>query len=172
MPNLAISENGSHGVVPAWLHDQLLHETAPADVIERVRGSFARRSADQVERSKTTYSGMQRTLAKLTSAGAVIGFGTDDGAVRDHFYAYTAHRELKLMVQAGMPPAQALAAATRVSADFLRLPDLGTLDPGKRADFIVLDADPLDDISNTQKISSVYLGGRKLDRDAMRASFR
>lgn len=171
MPNLAISENGAHADAPAWLDDQLLHETAPAEVIDRVRASFARRSPEQVRRAATTYAGMQRTLAKLTAAGAVIGFGTDDGAVRDHFYAYTAHRELRLMVQAGVSPRAAIAAATRVSADFLRLRDLGTLDAGKRADFIVLDANPLDDIGNTQKIANVYLGGQKLDRAAMRAAF-
>jgi imidazolonepropionase-like amidohydrolase len=106
---------------------------------------------------------MQRTLARFAAAGAVVGFGTDDGAVRDHFYAYTAHRELTLMVQAGMTPRAALAAATRVSAEFLRLKDLGTLEPRKRADFVVLDANPLDDVANTQKIAAVYLNGRKLE---------
>jgi imidazolonepropionase-like amidohydrolase len=75
------------------------------------------------------------------------------------------------MVQAGVSPGAAIAAATRVPADFLRLRDLGTLDAGKRADFIVLDANPLDDIADTQKIADVYLGGQKLDRAAMRAAF-
>jgi imidazolonepropionase-like amidohydrolase len=172
MPNLAISENGAHAEAPAWLDDALLQETAPPDVIARVRASFPGRSPAQVQRAAATYGGMQRSLAKLSAAGAVIGFGTDDGAVRDHFYAYTAHRELRLMVEAGMTPAAAIAAATRVSANFLRLRDLGTLEPGKRADFIVLDANPLDDIANTQKIAAVYLDGQKLDRAAMRAGFR
>src|SRR5258706_2167785 len=86
MPNLAISENGVHAVPPAWLDDPLLRETSPPDVIDRVRGSFARRAPDAVERSKTTYALMQRTLAKLNAAGVTIVLGTDDGAVRDHFY--------------------------------------------------------------------------------------
>jgi len=172
MPNLAISENGTHAEAPAWLDDPLLRETAPPDVIDRVRASFPRRSPAQVQRAAATYGSMQRSLARLSTAGAVIGFGTDDGAVRDHFYAYTAHRELRLMVEAGMTPSAAIAAATRVSADFLRLRDRGTLEAGKRADFIVLDANPLDDIANTQKIAAVYLDGRKLDRAAMRAAFK
>jgi imidazolonepropionase-like amidohydrolase len=172
MPNLAISENGVHAEPPAWLGDPLLRDTAPADVIDRVRGSFARRAPDAVERSKRTYAGMQRTLAKLNAAGVTIVLGTDDGAVRDHFYAYTAHRELRLMVEAGMTPAQVLAAATRTAAGVLRLTDLGALETGKRADFLVLEANPLDDIANTTKIAAVYHDGIALDRAAVRAGFR
>jgi imidazolonepropionase-like amidohydrolase len=172
MPNLAISENGVHASPPAWLDDPLLRETSPADVIARVRGSFARRAPDAVERSKTTYAGMPRTLATLNAAGVTIVLGTDDGAVRDHFYAYTAHRELRLMVEAGMSPAQVLAAATRTAAGVLRLADLGALEAGKRADFIVLDANPLDDIANTTKIAAVYHDGVALDRTTIRSAFR
>jgi imidazolonepropionase-like amidohydrolase len=172
MPNIAISENGTHAEAPAWLDDPLLHETAPEAVIDRVRASFARRSPDVVERARKSYRDMQHSLAKLNAAGVRIGFGTDDGAVRDHFYAYTAHRELGLMVDAGLTPAQALTAATTTSAEFLRLPDRGTLDPGKSADFIVLDANPLDNIANTQKIARVYLRGQEIDRQALRAAWK
>ena len=60
------------------------------------------------------------------------------------------------MVIAGMTPMQVIVAATRNSAEFLRMADAGTLQAGKSADFIVLDANPLDDITNTRRISSVY----------------
>jgi imidazolonepropionase-like amidohydrolase len=63
------------------------------------------------------------------------------------------------MVAAGMTPAAAISAATRGSADALRINELGAIAPGKRADFIVLDANPLDDITNTRKIASVYQRG-------------
>jgi imidazolonepropionase-like amidohydrolase len=172
IPNLAISENGTHAEAPGWLDDPLLRETAPAAVIDRVRASYKNRSADAVERAQKVYRDMQRSLAKLNAAGARIGFGTDAGAVRDHFYAYTDHRELQLMVNAGMTPAQALTAATVTSADFLRLKDRGTLESGKSADFIVLDANPLDDIAITKKIASVYLRGQELDRAAMRTGWK
>ena len=68
------------------------------------------------------------------------------------------------MVIAGMTPMQVIVASTRNSAAFLRLADAGTLEAGKSADFIVLDANPLDDITNTRKISSVVLRGVAVDR--------
>jgi imidazolonepropionase-like amidohydrolase len=133
-------------------------------VIQRVRESFARRTPDAVARATTTYAAMERSLARLEAAGVPIVLGTDDGAVRDHFYAFTPHRELQLLVHAGLTPSRALDVATRATADFLKLAQLGTLDPGKRADFVVLDANPLDDVANTRTISAVYAGGARVER--------
>jgi imidazolonepropionase-like amidohydrolase len=63
-----------------------------------------------------------------------------------------------------MSPADVLVAATRTSAEVMRLDQLGTIASGKSADFIVLDANPLDDITNTRRISRVYLRGQEVDR--------
>jgi imidazolonepropionase-like amidohydrolase len=172
MPNIAISENAIHASAPAWLDAPLLHEVAPAAVIDRVKASYARRPPEAVARAQATYAAMERSMAKLNAAGVTMILGTDDGAVRDHFYAFTAHRELMLLTHAGMSPARVLDVATRGTAEFLRLPALGTLDPGKRADFLVLAGNPLDDIANTQRIDAVYARGAALDRGSMRAAWK
>jgi len=172
MPNLGLAEPRTHAEPAACLDDPLYRVTTPAALVERVRASYAQRTPAAVEAAQKTYRIMQRNLAKLNAAGALIGFGADSGAVPDYFHAYNTHRELQLMVEAGMTPAQALTAVTVTSAAFLRLEDHGTLDAGKAADFLVLDGDPLSDIANTRKIAKVYLRGQELDRAAMRAAFR
>jgi imidazolonepropionase-like amidohydrolase len=74
------------------------------------------------------------------------------------------------MNQAGMTPSQVIVAATSRAAEYLGLTDRGTLAPGKRADFLVLDANPLDDIRNTRRIARMYLAGEEVDRAALKAS--
>jgi imidazolonepropionase-like amidohydrolase len=74
------------------------------------------------------------------------------------------------MVAAGMTPSQAIVAATSRAAEFVGLADRGTLAPGKRADLLVLDANPLDDIRNTRRIAKLYLAGTEVDRRALKAS--
>ncbi|HEV8108736.1 MAG TPA: amidohydrolase family protein [Burkholderiales bacterium] len=106
-----------------------------------------------------TFFGIQaRNLARLNAAGARITLGTDGNR------AWGAHQEMQDMVIAGMTPMQVIVAATRNSAEFLRMTDAGTLQAGKSADFIVLDANPLDDITNTRRISAVVLRGAAVDR--------
>jgi imidazolonepropionase-like amidohydrolase len=99
-----------------------------------------------------------RNLARLNAAGVRITLGTDGNR------AWSPHEEMADMAAAGMTPMQVIVASTRNSAEFLRLTDTGTLATGKSADFIVLDANPLDDITNTRRISRVVLRGETVDR--------
>lgn len=93
------------------------------------------------------------------SAGIPYGMGTDSGPTA-RFAGYFAHWELQLMVQAGLTPMQALTAATSSNAKFIGAKDLGVVAPGKAADLLVLDADPLADIRNTRRIHTVYIAGK------------
>jgi imidazolonepropionase-like amidohydrolase len=102
----------------------------------------------------------QRNLKTLYDAGVTIGFGTDSG-LATRFTGYMEHRELQLMVEAGLTPMQAIVIATSGSAKILRGERVfGTLQPGMQADFLVLDASPLDDIRNTEKLSAVWQAGK------------
>ena len=76
------------------------------------------------------------------------------------------------MVRTGMSPAEVIVAATSTSAELMELDALGTVAAGKSADFLVLDANPLDDITNTREIAAVYLRGTAVDRDALGTRFR
>jgi imidazolonepropionase-like amidohydrolase len=162
-PNLSLSERATYAEKPPWLDDPFLAATVSRDVIRRLSDTFVNRQPAALTRARDSYEKQQRSLAKLISAGVTIALG-DDSGVQDNFYGYTEHRELELMVNAGMTPAQVIVASTRVPARLLRLDQRGTLEPGKSADLIVLDANPLDDIKNTRKISKVYLRGQEVDR--------
>jgi imidazolonepropionase-like amidohydrolase len=75
------------------------------------------------------------------------------------------------MVRTGMSPADVIVAATSTSAELLGLDDLGSVTAGRSADFIVLDANPLDDITNTRRIRDVYLRGERIERESLAQKF-
>jgi len=105
-----------------------------------------------------------RIVGKMNAAGVRIMAGTDTTAPFV-FPGSSLHEELALLVQAGLTPMQALQAATKHPAEFLgKLQTQGTVEQGKVADLVLLDANPLDDIHNTQKIRAVILRGKLLDR--------
>lgn len=171
MPNLSGAERGTHSIVPAWFEEPglmtLFRESTPAPVVDRIRASFTSRSVSAASDARTRYMILQRSLAALNKAGARIILGCDTG-LEDHLFGYAEQRELAEMVAAGMSPAQVIVAATSRSAEYLGLRNMGTLAPGKRADFVVLRGNPLEDIRQTRSIDSVYFDGRPVDRAGLR----
>jgi imidazolonepropionase-like amidohydrolase len=147
---------------PAWLG-----ETVPASEIKRMTAAFQNRSPTEVKKANDFFAVQARNLKRLNDAGVRIGFGTDSGTT----VGWTDHEELADMVTAGMTPNQVITAATKTSAGILQMDQLGTVAAGKSADFIVLNANPLDNITNTRKIAKVYLRGKEVDRTGLRAGF-
>lgn len=148
------------------LDDPFLHETISAELIAELRAAQGD-GGTVSERAVEIYRNMEKSLAKLSKAGARIAFGSDSGIPRN-FVGFSEHRELELMVDAGMAPMEVIQAATSTSAEILGLTDSGSLTVGKLADFIVLNENPLDDIRNTRTIDSLYRNGKKLDRASLR----
>jgi len=138
-----------------------LSGTVPADQLQEMQD----RSTDRPQAQES--SGIQaRNLDRLNQAGVTIAFGTDGSS------PWAVHQEMADMVRTGMSPAEVIVAATSASAELMELDDLGTVAAGKSADFLVLDANPLDDITNTREIDAVYLRGTAVDRDALGTRFR
>lgn len=123
---------------------------------EQVRGS---KSAQTYQRQLPV---AMANLKTLSDAGVPIAFGTDSG-IPTRFLGYFEHIELAMMAEAGMSPMKIIVSATKDAAKCMGLREVGQLAKGYKADFIVLNADPLADIKNTRKIESVWLGGKKVN---------
>ena len=177
-PNVSVLSalGGPHRAVYApWLDPvhPLILETVRPEQISRLQGRFPIRNPEQRAASQASWDRLAAGIKRLSDAGVKIGVGTDGGGQQgDQFIGWTMHAELENMVMAGMSPARVLVAATRTAAEILGQDDLGTVAPGKSADFVVLDANPLDDIKNTRKISDVYIRGAKVNRAAVKPSLQ
>lgn len=156
-PNLVLGPNMPSRGVPTDL--TWLRESTPAAEWDQLQ-TANRNNAE----ANAFWSIQARNLAKMNAAGVKIVVGTDGNT------PYAPHIEMEDMVAAGMTPMQVITAATRNGAQFLRLTDVGTLEAGKSADFLVLDANPLDNITNTRKINAVYFRGSQIDRAPFRVN--
>jgi imidazolonepropionase-like amidohydrolase len=171
--NMSSPRRATQVGTPPWLTPgdpmlQLLTESVAPDELGKMEAAFRQRDSQAATDARGRYAILERSLAKLGAAGAKVVLGADTG-VEDHLFGLAEHLELEAMVDAGLTPTQVLVAATSRAAEYLQLNDRGSLVPGKRADLLVLDASPLDDIVNTRRISRVFINGVEIDRAALRA---
>jgi imidazolonepropionase-like amidohydrolase len=123
-----------------------------------------------VERAKKSLADDGRNMMKLRAAGMKVVMGTDTGQTR-HLIGYFNHMVLESYVAIGMTPSEAIVASTKDSAEAAKI-NTGYVAPGRLADFTVLDANPLENISNTRKINKVYLRGQEVPRAAFAARWQ
>jgi imidazolonepropionase-like amidohydrolase len=170
MPTLQNTERGRNAQPPpsivSWLNGPA-RDAIGSELTAKIVSAYGGRTPAQASAARERYAILQRSLTNPSAAGARIVLGGDTG-LQDDPFGFAEHRELELMVEAGMTPMQALVAATSRGADYLRLRNTGVLASGKQADFIVLDANPLDDITNTRRIAQVFVKGRLVNRDVLR----
>jgi imidazolonepropionase-like amidohydrolase len=121
-------------------------------------------STDPIAEREAFFQAELKMIGEMNRAGVPILAGTDTAAGVRVYPGFSLHEELALLVKAGLTPMQALQSATRNAGRFLELSDTGTVEKGKRADLVLLDANPLADIVNTRKIRSVVLNGRYFSR--------
>jgi len=157
--------------------DPFFEEALPASVIAAIRATTEPRplapscgppSPNAARREEILAYNLQRMIA----AGARLVLGTDTGIHPGHTFGTGDHHELARWVQLGVTPSEAIVAATSRPATLLGIADMGVLAAGMSADFVVLEANPLEDIHNTRRIASVYLRGRSIDRAALLARWQ
>ena len=151
---------------PEFLDDPFFSDLADPAVIEAIKdpsyGADVAANPDY-QRHQDQFEMAKVNIKKLFDAGVRVAFGTDSGPP-GRFQGYFEHRELELMVELGIPPVDALRIATLHTAEALGIEDyLGSLEAEKRADFILLNANPLEDIRNTRQIDQVWIGGRLVE---------
>ncbi|MCD2187982.1 amidohydrolase family protein [Actinomycetospora soli] len=152
----------SHESVRDLLADPRLTARLPDEVVAGLeagdRGGLPTSSA-----TGASYAHAQDNLARLLEAGATIVAGTDANDVPGRpaavLHGASMHLELELLVRAGMSPADALAAATSRAADVFALTDRGRVAPGRRADLLLVDGDPLTDVTATRSLRTVWRRG-------------
>jgi imidazolonepropionase-like amidohydrolase len=146
---------------PDFLSDPFFTRGVSADTLKTLSSAEYQQKAasdPNIEKYRQQLEIGKKNLKSLADGGVRYGMGTDTG-VPGRFQGHFEHLELQEMVEAGLTPMQAIMAATKSGAEFLKAADLGTLRKGKWADLIVLTKNPLDDIRNTHTIEAVYIAG-------------
>jgi imidazolonepropionase-like amidohydrolase len=164
VPTLAVLQSAlGQGAGAKLVKDEALAPYLSPEDEGQLKKSFPARVGAQ-----TNFGYAEAAVGQLKAAGAPILAGTD-APNPGTTHGASLHQELELLVQAGLTPAEALAAATSVPAERFKLADRGRIAVGQRADLLLVDGDPTTDIRATRKIAGVWKQGIEIDRDAWRA---
>jgi imidazolonepropionase-like amidohydrolase len=163
--------NTKGGSRPDFLDDPLLRATyAPKQIEEYWGEPLKKMTPEQVARVKARFDSDAKSAMRLRAAGIRVDGGTDTGQSR-FLIGYFNHMDLKSMVAMRMTSAEAIAAATRDGAEIAKFNTV-LVAAGRNGDFIVLDANPLENISNTRRINKVFLRGQEVPRAEMAAKWQ
>jgi len=145
------------------INDPDVARSVDADVIAAAKQ--AAQTSHPTPADRQNYDRAVQNTGKLAAAGVPIGLGSDGGSSLD-FPGLMTHRELELLIKAGLSPMDVIVAATRTGALALRKTDeLGTIEPGRYADLLLVSANPLEDVRNLRKIDRIMLHGEWVDRE-------
>jgi len=148
-----------------WINETFFKKSLEPGVFEMITSQKYQddlRKSPDLAKNEAAFQTVLRNVKKLHDAGILICLGTDSGATPIRVQGFSEHLEMELLVQAGLTPLQAITVATKNAATLLKIDDkFGTIEKGKTADFIVLDANPVGEIKNTRKIFAVYKAGEK-----------
>ncbi len=139
---------------------------------EKIIGEIRASACTPNPNAATREARLKENFMAMIQSGARLVLGADTGIRPGNAFGSGEHHEIAHWVQLGLSPSEAIVAATSRPAEALGLTDAGTIAEGKAADFLVLNANPLDDIRNTRQIADVYLRGARLDRQALTAKWK
>ncbi|HSF17991.1 MAG TPA: amidohydrolase family protein [Vicinamibacteria bacterium] len=162
VPTLVTHEAGvAYADAPEWVGEPAMARSVSASVIETLKSDAfveSQRSSAGLDAAREQYRIALENVKKLADGGVRIALGTDSGTP-NRFPGYFEHRELELMVDAGLTPLQAIEAGTTVGGEILGLRNAGVIAPGSEASFLVVEGDPASDIRATRNVSKVYIRG-------------
>jgi imidazolonepropionase-like amidohydrolase len=168
IPTLSLDEFAfAYQEDPEWLNTPFFQASLEPGVFQMVTSSEYKEKVRKNPNTAKEVSALQialKNVKRVHDAGIRVALGTDSGAQPIRVQGFSEHMELELMVKAGLRPLQAITIATKNAAELLKVDDrYGTLEPGKKASFIVLDKDPSTDILNTRTIRAVWKNGQRVN---------